>query len=164
MKTVQTVLTLAALAVLASTVLAGEPKHEKKPPKCPAAEYCEKALEGITLNDDQKAKLADIQKEFGPKLTEAKKKLDVYTPDQKKARKAAGDAAKTAGKKGKEFQEAVDAAVKLDEAQKTKLAEGKKEVESLQKELREKVMGVLNDDQKAQLQAKKKGHGKKEQK
>jgi Spy/CpxP family protein refolding chaperone len=112
----------------------------------------------LTLTDAQKAKFADIEKEFGPKLVAAQKACDVLTPEQKKAREDAAKTAKTAGKSGKEIHQAADAAVKLTDDQKAKQADAKKQAEALRKELREKVVGVLTQEQKDQIKA---AHGKK---
>jgi len=157
-------LTLAVVLLMASPLLAGPgkrgPKKEKKARPCPAAQRVERMLKGIDLTDAQKAQLKEIQKEFGPKLAEAMKKMAVLTPEQKKARAEAAKAAKAAGKKGKEAREAVQAAVKLTDEQKAKMAEARKAMRPLEKELREKVLGVLTPEQKEKL-PKPKHHGRK---
>ena len=94
------VLTLAVALLIASPVLAAPKKGEKKA-VCPAAQAVDQMTRGLTLTDDQKAKLDSIKKEFGPKLTEAMKALDVLTPEQKQAGKDAAKAAKAAGKKAR---------------------------------------------------------------
>ena len=59
-------------------------------------------------------KLADLRKEFEPKFKEAREKMEsILTAEQKKARDEAFKAALAAGKKGKEFREAVESAMKL---------------------------------------------------
>lgn len=157
MKTARAMLFLALALLIASPLWAEGPKKKKavkKAPPCPAAQQIERMLQGLTIADDQKAKLEAIAKEYGPKLMEMMKETDVLTPEQKKARAEAAKAAKEAGKKGKEAQAAIDEAVKLTDDQKAKQAEAKKKMGPLQKELREKVMAVLNDDQKEQLKKK----------
>jgi Spy/CpxP family protein refolding chaperone len=127
-------------------------KAEKKPPKCPAADRIERMLQGLTLSDAQKAKLAEVAKECGPKMVEANQKLDaLLTLEQKQARVEAMAAAKTAGKKGKEMQEAVEAALKLTDDQKAKYTAARTAMGELEKGLREKVMGVLTPEQVEQV-------------
>ena len=160
MRSARVVLTLAVVLLMASALAAapkkGKGKKEKKAPPCPAAQRVERMLTGLTLTEDQQAKLGEIKKEFGPKLMELMKKMDVFTPEQKKARAEAAKAAKAAGKKGKEAREAVEAAVQLTDEQKAAMAEAKKQMGPLQKELTQKVLAVLTPEQKEQL---KKAHG-----
>jgi hypothetical protein len=120
----------------------------------PAAQRAERMTEGLTLTAEQKAKLGEVCKDLGPKLMEAMKKVDVLTPEQKKAEAEARKAAKEAGKTGKEASDAVAAAVKMTEEQKSKQAAGRKEMAALEKELREKVTAVLTAEQKEQLKKK----------
>lgn len=161
MRSARVVLSLGVVLLMASPLLAGPGKHapkkQKKAPPCPAAQRVEKMLKGIDLTDAQKAQLKEIQKEFGPKLMAAMKKADVLKPEQKKARAEAAKAAKAAGKKGKEAHEAVEAAVKLTDDQKASMAEARKEIGSLEKELRAAVAAVLTPEQKEKLP--KAGHG-----
>ena len=78
----------------------------------------------ITLSAEQQEKVAALKKEFAPKLTEASKKVnDNLTEDQKKARRDAAQAARQAGKKGKELQQAVADAMKLTADQQTAMTE-----------------------------------------
>lgn len=157
MKTARAVLLLTLAVLVAAPLFAAAPKKEKPPkkaPPSPAAQRVERMLMGLTITDEQKGKLEAIQKEFDPKFVEALKAADVFTPEQKEARNKAATEAKAAGKKGKEFQEALNAAVELSEEQKAKLAEAKKPVAALDKELRQQVMAVLTDEQKAELKKK----------
>jgi len=152
MRSVRIVLALAVTLSLASAVLAA-PKTDKKAPPCPAAQLIDSIVKGLTLTSDQKTKLEGLKKEFGPKLADALKKQDVLTPDQKKAADKARKTAKAAGKDKKAIQAAVEAAVKMTDAQKTQQADATKKVGALGKALHEKVLAVLTDDQKAQLKA-----------
>jgi Spy/CpxP family protein refolding chaperone len=151
MKTARTVLAITAALLIISPLWAADSK--KKAPPCPAAERIKKMTAGLTLTDEQKAKLDETGKECDPKFVEMGKKLDVFTPEQKKARNEAIKAAKADGKQGKEFNAAVDAAVTLTDDQKATLADARKEMGSLEKELREKVMCVLTPAQQEQLKA-----------
>ena len=111
-------------------------------------------LDKLTLTDDQKAKFADLQTEYGPKRAEIFKKMQaVLTEDQVKARHDAEQAAKEAGKSPQEIRQAMDAATTLTDDQKAKMADIRKEFQPLQQEIREKVVGILTPEQKEQLQA-----------
>ncbi len=143
MKTVRIAVLLALTLAVAGSMLAAEKKKaEKKPPPCPAAQRAERMTAGLNLTAEQKAKLTEICKDLGPKLKAVIEKMDVLTPEQKKARAEAMKAAKAAGKTGKEAAEAAAAAVKLTDEQKARQAEARKEMAPLEKELREKVMAV----------------------
>ena len=106
----------------------------------------------MNLSDDQKAKIAEIRKDYGPKFKALEEKREgVFTADQKKARDEAAKAAKDAGKNRREVAEAGRTAMKLTDNQKTKLADIRKEAAALAKEVREKGMSILTDDQKQQV-------------
>ena len=111
----------------------------------------------ITLTDEQKTKLADVKKEFEPKLVDVhKKKAAVLTAEQKTAKAEAGKAAKAAGKTGKERHADIAAAVKLTDEQKKKQEEINKEAKTLTDQIKEKIGAFLTAEQKAQLKEKKK--------
>ena len=103
----------------------------------------------ITLTEDQTVKLEAIKKEHSAKLAELAKKLEEgITDDQKKARREATAKAKEEGKKGKELQAAVDAALNLTDEQKQKRAEIQPEMTKLQASIKEQIHAMLTDDQK----------------
>lgn len=154
MRTVRTVLFLAVALVIASPLVAQEKKKPvKKAPPDPAAAAIERITKPLDLTGEQKEKLKDICKEFSPKFKEAAKKMDVFTPEQKKARAEAEKEARAAGKKGKEFFEAVAKAVTLTDEQKAQLKEAGKEMGALNKELRAKVEEVLTPEQKEKIKS-----------
>ena len=153
----RTILTLALALLIASPAIALA-KGEKKPAPCPATQFVNQMTKNLTLTDDQKTKLEGFEKEFGPKMVDAAKAGDVLTPEQKKARHEAEKAAKAAGKKGKDFKQAVDDATKVTPEQKTKIDDAAKQLKGLQKDLRDKVLSVLTDEQKDQLKPKKKAN------
>ena len=102
-------------------------------------------VKDLNLTDDQKAKLAELKKEYAPKLKAAHRQFDnVLTADQKKARDDAIKAARDAGKSRREVFQAGTAAVKLTDAQKAKMAEGRKAMEALNKEIIDKVNSALD--------------------
>lgn len=157
MRTVRTVLTLAVALLIAQPLMAAKERKERKEPRepkaaaCPAAQVVDRMAGALTLSEEQKTKIADLKKDFGPKMADARKKADVLTPEQKKARVEAAKAAKDAGKSRKEAQEAIDAATKVTEEQKTKMKEGNQEFEQLRKDLVAKVESLLTPEQKEQI-------------
>jgi len=165
MKTVRTVLTVVVALSIAGSALAAEKRKGKAAKKLPApAAEALPILAKLDLSADQKAKIEEINKEFGPKVTEARKKLDeILTPEQRRARAEANKEAKAAGKKGKELRQAIDEAMKLSDEQKTKVAEARKALAALQKEIRGKVMDLLTEEQKENVKKAQKG-GKKAEK
>ena len=142
MRIVRTVVMLVVTLGIACPVMAAEKKQEKKAPPCPAGQICKFLTKSLTLTDDQKAKLADVCKEFGPKLVEAHKGTEVLTPEQKAAQAAALKAAQEA--------------VKLTADQKAKVVAARKQIAALEKELHEKILSVLTAEQKEQLKPAKK--------
>jgi hypothetical protein len=154
MRTVRTVLAAVLALAITSPLLAVEKKREQKVPPCPAAQAIERITAGLTLTAEQKSKLDAVCKDFGPRLMEAGKKTDVLTPEQKKVQGEAIQAANAAGKKNKEWFDAVGAAVKLSETQKTQQARARQQRFALEKELHEKALAILTAQQREQLQKK----------
>lgn len=165
MRAARMVLILAVAVLIASPLLAKEAKKKAaKPAPCPADQYLTRMLADVTLTAEQKTKIDALKKEFGPKIMEARKKVDaVLTADQKKARGEAMKKAKADGKTGKEAAAAVAAAMKLTDDQKAKQAEAQKAVAALTKELDKAARDLLTAEQKASLK-KKAGEGKKAKK
>ena len=161
MKTVRMILALAVVLLIAAAPLAAKERGEKKAPPCPAAAVVDRIVKDLTLTAEQTTKLDELKKEYGPKLMEAAKKGDVLTPEQKKAAADARAAAKAAGKKGKDAAADIDAATKITDEQKAKIADCRKECGALSKELGEKVKAVLTAEQKEQI---KKAHDEKKKK
>jgi flagellar basal body-associated protein FliL len=90
-----------------------------------------------------------------------KKMQGILTDEQRKAQQEAMQAARQAGKSPMEANEAAQAAMKLTDEQKAKMAEARKEVGPAQSELRDKVMALLTQEQKEQLQKAMGGQGQK---
>ena len=115
MKTAKTLLTLALVCVVSASVMAAD---EKKPARkrgaaTPTAVQLPKEIE---LTDDQKTKLAAVNKEYAEKFAAAQKAVDaVLTDEQKKARDEARKEARVNMKKGKDAKAAMDAALKITE-------------------------------------------------
>ncbi|MGC1274516.1 MAG: hypothetical protein WBC44_12495 [Planctomycetaceae bacterium] len=158
-------LTLAAVVCGLAMPLAAAPKEgakagaRKKADKqsaLPAGMY--KLPEVITLTDEQKPKVEALNKEYAPKFRElAKKNRDLLTKEQRQARRDAMKSAKEAGKKGKQLQADVQAAMQLSAEQKEQLEKLKAETMTLRTQMQEKVVSVLTPEQKEQLPKPKKG-------
>ena len=109
-------------------------------------------FKNLNLSDAQKAKLADLRKEYEPKFKANHEKMEsILTAEQKKARDEAVKAAIAAGKKGKEIFDAAGAAMKLTDDQKTKMADAWKQAGALFKEFGEKFRAFLTPEQKEKL-------------
>jgi hypothetical protein len=109
----------------------------------------------IQPTDEQKTKLEDLKKEYGSKLDEIGTRIDaIMTPERKKVAEEATKKAKEDGKKGKELQEAVIAALELPAEDAAKLKEARADRSKLMKEINQKKMALLTDEQKAQLKPK----------
>jgi hypothetical protein len=151
MKKTITILTACFLTV---AFVAPAVAADKKKKKAPTAV---KVPKGIELTADQKTKVDDLNKEFGPKLAECRKKAaSIITADQKKARTEAMKKAKADGKKGKGLRAAVTAAVAITADQKAKQVEVGKAMKALNKEIRTQFAALLTDEQKAKLKGDKK--------
>jgi Spy/CpxP family protein refolding chaperone len=159
MRSVSVVLGLAASLFLAGNLLAADQSqppqhgHHGPPGMGPSPmERVDEMVKPLNLTDEQKAKIAELKKEYAPKFKEAHEKVDsILTPEQKKARQEAMQAARAAGKKWREAQKEVQATMNLTSDQKTKLAAARKEMMSVGKEFHENVLSVLTPEQKAQL-------------
>ena len=149
-----------ALAVLVASPMWAAEEDGKKKKKGEAAQVVDKAFglpKTITLTAEQQTKLAAVRTEFEPKVKEVVDKMaQVLTAEQKKARQEALKAGKAAGKKGKELQAEVAAAMKMTDEQQKKHDEGTKELKELSGKIREQISGFLTAEQKELLKAKKK--------
>jgi hypothetical protein len=163
MKTARTVLALTLLVFVASPLFAAAGAKKAPALKNTVAYYrtIDQTLKPAKLTDDQKTKLDALKKDCEQKFKNAYAKLDVLTPEQKKAGEEARKTAKEAGKKGKELNKAVADAVKITEAQKEKAKEARASMKALQGEFHGKVFDLLTDKQKQQIKdaakAKKRG-------
>jgi len=145
----KTVLCTGLAVAMALTAGSAEAAKEKKKPDGSANPVFAIPKE-ITLTAEQQTKLDAIKKEEGPKVAELTEKLDaVLTAEQKTARKEAAAKAKADGKKGKDAATAVEEALKLTDEQKKQRAEVQPEMAKLQASIKEKIHGLLTDEQKA---------------
>ena len=147
-------ITILSACLLTVAFAAPAVEADKKKKKTPTAVKVPKSIE---LSADQKAKVDALNKEFGPKLAECRKKAaSIITADQKKARAEAMKKAKADGKKGKELRAVVNAAVAITADQKAQQSECKKAMGALNKEIRTQFAALLTDEQKAKIKSGKK--------
>ena len=150
MKRTITILSACLMAVAFGAPAVAADKKKKTP-------VAVKVPKSIELTADQKTKVEALNKEFGPKLAECRKKAaSIITADQKKVRTEATKKAKADGKKGKELRAAVNAAVAITADQKAQQAECKKVMGALQKQIKTQFAALLTDEQKAKIKGGKK--------
>jgi hypothetical protein len=146
------------MAVVSLGWVAAQGQEGKKKKGDPTAKL-KKKLEEAELPADVLEKCNKIVAEHGPKIAAAQAKVDaVLTDEQRSAQKAAKKAAKDAGKKGKEAQAEIDAAVKLTEEQKPKMEAARKELNDAENAMNDALRAVLSAEQqeKVGIKAKKK--------
>jgi hypothetical protein len=153
----KTVLMLSMAVLLASNLSAAEGEKKKRGKK----RQGDKGMAVVrflppevkeTLNEDQKEKITQIQKQFGPKLTAIQdQKKKILTPDQIQCQTDARKKAQKEGKKGKQVQEAVDQAVEIPEEQKKKLKGIQEQTQLLQKTIQAQVIAILTPEQQEKL-------------
>jgi hypothetical protein len=160
MRTARTAFALGLLMIVASPAFAAVGAKKPGQPKTTVAYYktIDQTLKPVTLTDDEKAKLDALKKEYEQKFVDAYAKKDVLktdllTPEQKKAGDEARAAAKAAGKKGRELTQAVADAEKITDEQKEKLTEAGASLKALQGEFKGKVIDLLTDAQKKEIDA-----------
>ena len=144
------VIAFGLLACATFTLSANAQKEEKKGKKGadPTAQMAKK-LESAELTAEQKTKFKAISDEHGPKIKDAMAKVNkLLTPEQIKAKQEAQQAAKAAGKKGKEATDAVNEALKLTEEQKKAMADADKELKAVQATFNTAVADLLTAEQK----------------
>ena len=138
-----------------------ENKKKKGQAKGPTAQLRGK-LASAELGADLTEKVKKIIDEHEPKLNELQAKADaILTDEQKAARRDAQKAAKQAGKKGKEAQDEVTAALKLTAEQQKKMDEAQKELNAARGEMNKEIAALLTPEQQDKLGVKAKGKGKK---
>jgi acetyl esterase len=109
-------------------------------------------LRGVEFAEEQQAQVEELRKKFTPQLVEIQRKHGgVFTDQQRRARREAFLAARKAGKPGTELREAVDAAIKLTDEQKEKLATIQEERANLSTQIQKELRALLTDDQRKQL-------------
>ena len=107
----------------------------------------EKQLAGLNLSDDQKKKVDDILGSYKKKFADVQSKTPKLSKEQRQTQKEASAKAKADGKKGKELQAEVNAALNLTEEQKKEREAAAFETKELQTSLKKELAGVLTADQ-----------------
>lgn len=144
-----------ALSALFAAEAQAAPKGRKVAQRVAAFPPVFKLPDAIVLTAEQQAKIDELKTKYSDKLREAVRKVDeIYTDEQHKAMRGARKAAVTEGKKGKQLKAAVEAAVQLSPEQQQKMADARKVLTDLQKEVRKQVVGLLTDDQKEHIKVK----------
>lgn len=156
MRTATRTLMILALAVLIAAPLSAADKKKKKGKKGRKAPVAVRVPKGLELTGEQKEQVAALNKEYGPKLAAARKKL-ALTPEQQKAGAETRKKNKEEGKKGKVANKAVLDAQNLSDEQK----EAQKEQRKLRTEVRGKFLALLTPEQKAKVPGGKRGAKKK---
>lgn len=154
-------------ALLALPLLADEKKKEEKkkpPPKdAHAAVFNFPKVAQIKLDDKQLEKMAELRRDYTPKLDElALKRAKIIPRERELAANAARKEAAAAKKTKKEQEEAYSTALKLTEDEQAQMKEINAERRKVVREINEKKMALLTEEQKEQL--KKKPEPKKEPK
>ena len=109
-------------------------------------------LRGVDFTENQRARVEELRKKYLPQLVEIQKKHGgILTDQQRQAQREAFRVAREAGKQGAELRSAVDAAVKLTDEQKEKLATLQKERNDLFAEIQKELRALLTDEQRKQL-------------
>jgi len=138
---------LVAALFVAVPLLAAEGKKDAKK----LVPYQLQVPKEITLTAEQQKKLDELVATYGPKLDAIQKQRGTFlSAEQIKAGSEAHQTAEAAGKSWKEIQQATDDAMKLTPEQKTKLDALRKESTPITREIREKLLGLLTPEQKAQ--------------
>ena len=138
-------------ALFAAQDSQGQEKKKKKGGNDPTAKLRAK-LDSAELPADVLEKAKKVVDEHAPKIKEAQAAVDsILTDEQKKARSAAQKAAKDAGKKGKEAQDEVNAALKLTDEQKTKMEEAQKALTAAQGDMNKALREVLSEEQQEKV-------------
>lgn len=141
------------MCVVAGNAVGDEPQEKQKGKggrKTPSA--TQRFVEKIELTDEQKSKVAEIDKQFAEKLKDvAKARTEILTPEQIKAEAAAKKEAKAAGKSGADAKAAVDAALALTDEQKARLKVWMKTQNELNAAVIAELRKVLTPEQQESL-------------
>lgn len=147
---------MAALCVFGALVAAPAFGADEKPAKGARAGGVP-FLKDIELTDDQKKQVAEVVKEFAPKIKEAREKADaLVTPEARKAAEEKVAAAKGEGKKGKELNAIRLEALNLAPEKQKEHADAMAAMATITKERDAKIVTLLTDEQKKAVEAKQK--------
>jgi hypothetical protein len=140
------------LSLVAAIIAVPDSQGQEKKKKKDASAGIKKKLDDAELPADVLEKAKKVVDEHAPKIAEAQAAVDaILTDEQKKARNAATKAANEAGKKGKERQAEIDAALKLTDEQKGKMEEAQKGLTAATNARNEALGALLTDEQKQKV-------------
>jgi Spy/CpxP family protein refolding chaperone len=135
-----------ALAVVVSTVAAQQPGRQRGPGGPGGFRSPTQLPRDLELTDDQKAKIADIEKKFADKVKAAQAKAEL-TEEQRGKMRDVFTKAREANTPREEMQAFIAKELGLSDDQK----KGREELNALTAEITKEVESVLTDDQKAKL-------------
>ena len=108
---------------------------------------------GLTISDEQKASLKALRDELGAKLADlTEKQALILTDERRTARETAFKEARENGKDRQATADAVAAAMKMSDAEKTQLAEAEKSLQELNQTIRDRLAALLTAEQKAEVE------------
>ena len=172
MKLTRALCTLALSALLAAPALAQEkkpadpakPAVQKPSAKKPGGQRQRGARQvaavnkffqlpaAVKLTEEQQEQVSALKKEFLPEARELQRKQNaLLTDEQKQARRKTVEELRDSDKKGRERQQAIQAALKLTPEQKQQQSELQAAQKALQARVDTKLHALLTDEQKAQL-------------
>jgi|GEM_PF-2018114 len=126
-----------------------------------ANSYIMKAFKSVEMTDEQKKKAEAVLAKYDGEMKDARKAVtSVLSKEENKAKNEARKEAAKAGLKGKEMTEAVEKAMGLSEEKMAKYREALKKPAAVTQKVKDEIMALLTDDQKAKMPKPKKGKGK----
>lgn len=126
-----------------------------------ANSFIMKAFKSVEMTDEQKKKAQAILAKYDGEMKDARKAVSsVLSKEENKAKNDARKEAVKAGLKGKEMTDAVEKAMGLSEEKMAKYVEALKKPAAVTKKVKDEIMALLTDEQKAKMPTPKKGKGK----
>ncbi|MCA9267048.1 MAG: hypothetical protein KDA41_01185 [Planctomycetales bacterium] len=155
MKTALKTLLVAVLAVVGTSSLfaidpaEGDQAKGKLPPQ---AQQFTQAVTKIGLNEGQKEQYQQIFKQHAPQLQKLySQQMEIYTPEQVKARQTAMKQGKEEGLQGQKLQQFVQSAVQFTPEQKKQFVQCQTETAKCEQKFESEVVQILTATQKEQL-------------
>lgn len=144
-------LVLALLAVITSSLLAQDAKGKKKRNANAATprqlKDVEDKLSSLELTDEQKKKVDDLLASYKQKFADIQAKVPKLSKEQRQTQKEVTEKAKAEGKKGKQLQAEIAAALNLTDEQKKQREQAGKERQELTALLKKELASVLTPEQ-----------------
>lgn len=138
------------MLVITSTGASQDGRRPQQPQQNPFQQVFR--LRGVEFTEEQQAQVEELRKKYSPQLAEIVRKHDsILSGEQRRAQREAFRAAREAGKRARELKEAVDAAIKLTDDQKERLAKLQKERADLFAEIQKELRTLLTGEQRKQL-------------